>query len=214
MTARRPHDLTLDNLQALPDPCRTCVFWEAGRSPRRSEETGGADRKRAWWEAMQLDWGTPGKAVFDGHELVGYGGFGPPERLEGARRIGGIVSDDALLLTTLWVAPAYRGAGLGKVLLQSILRETYQRGERALEAYGARGDGDPPCVVSEEFLVANGFSVVQQDWAYPRLRLDLRQTSRWQESVSSALETVAAVLSRRERRPVPAGSVAVPTRRR
>lgn len=216
MTARRPHDLTLEALEALPEPCRTCVFWEAGRPPRTDdgEAVAAEERKRAWWEAMQLDWGTPGKAVFDGERLVGYVGFGPPERLAGARRMGGMVSDDALLLTTLWVDPDYRGAGLGKLLLQSALRETYQRGERALEAYGARGDSTPPCVVSERFLAANGFSVVEENWAYPRLRLDLRQTSRWQESVSSALETVVAALGRRERRPAPVGSVAVPTRRR
>lgn len=214
MTARRPHDLTLETLECLPEPCRSCAFWEAGRPPRRAEGSVEGDRKRAWWEATQLDWGTPGKAVFDGGRLVGYAGFGPPERIQGSRRMGGLVSDDALLLTTVWVAPDYRGAGLGKLLLQSVLRETYQRGERALEAYGARGDSDPPCVVSEGFLTANGFTVVEENWAYPRLRLDLRQTSRLQESVNSALETVIAALGRRERRPVPVGSVAVPTRRR
>lgn len=208
MTTRRAHDLTAETLDALPAACRSCAFWEAGRPPAKRGDAATQARKKAWWHAIEVDWGVPGKAIYDDGRLVGYAGFGPPDRLLGAARIGGDVSDDAVLLTTIWVAPDYRRCGLAKVLLQSVLRETYRHGGRALEAYGARGGSSPSCVVSEAFLVANGFSVVRDDYPYPRLRLDLRQTVRWQESVSSALESVVAVLARRERRPVPAGTAA------
>jgi hypothetical protein len=98
-----------------------------------------------------------------------------------------------------------REAGLAKVLLHALLRETHRHGVRALEAYGVRGGELPTsCVLPEGFLLANGFAVLHEHTTNPLLRLDLRQTARWQESVSHALEGVVSALARRERAPAPA----------
>lgn len=211
---RRLRDLTLAALDDLPSACRSCVFWEVAGAPRgpMNDRASGRQRKEAWWQATQLDWGTPGKAVYSDGQLIGYASFAPGTHYPRALRLGG-ASDDALLLATLWVDPEYRQAGVAKLLLQSILRETHRRGSRALEAYASRsvtgnGSGEQRCVLDEEFLLANGFAVVREHPTTPLLRIDLRQTVRWQESLSSALEGVASALSRRERVPVPARSVA------
>lgn len=215
---RRLHDLTLAALDDLPAACRSCVFWEvagADRGPSGDREKG-REAKEAWWQATQLEWGTPGKAAYADGQLVGFATFAPGAHYPTAVRLGG-VSDDALLLATLWVDPDYRAAGLARVLLQSVLSETHRRGERALEAYASRGrsagDGSDAtgrragvgrCILPEDFLLANGFTVVREHYSTPRLRLDLRQTARWQESLSHALEGVAAALARRDRVPAPA----------
>lgn len=205
---RRLHDLTPAALDDLPEACRSCLFWEVARAPRGpgddpDEARGG---KEAWWQATQLEWGTPGKAVYGNGHLVGFATFAPGVHFPRARALGG-VSDDALLLATLWVDPDYREAGLGRVLLQSVLRETHRRGSRALEAFADRRSKEAGrCVLQEDFLLANGFTVLREHPSTPLLRIDLRQTVRWQESLSSALEGVASALSRRERVPAPARS--------
>lgn len=208
---RRIHDLTLDNLDHLPATCRSCVFWEvagAPQGPRAGEEEAAAGRKEAWWQATQLEWGVPGKIVYVDGEAVGYASFAPVEHYPRARRFTATVSDDALLLAALWVHPAHRHTGLAKTLLQSVLRETARRGGRALEAYATRVpafDGLlSTCLLPEDFLLASGFEVLHDSGDHPLMRLDLRKTARWQESVGHALEGVISALSRRERAPVPA----------
>jgi GNAT superfamily N-acetyltransferase len=210
--ARRLTDLSLTTLDDLPAACRSCVFWEVADG-LRGPTPDGAAAKEAWLQATQLEWGAPGKVVYLDDVPVGYALFAPGRHLSGhVRRFRGLghgVSDDALLLATLWIAADARGSGLAKVLLHAVLRETLRRGGRALEAYGARGVGTTgSCVLDEDFLLANGFTVLQEHDAYPLLRLDVRQTVSWQESVSQALEGVRAALRRRERAPAP---VARPT---
>lgn len=204
--ARRIHDLTLANLDHLPAACRSCVFWEVANAPRgpRPEATAGAEAKEAWLQATQLEWGAPGKVLYLGDRPAAYGLFAPGGHFPRVRRLGRVASDDAFLLAALWVRPDLRGAGLAKVLLHALLRETHRRGGRALEAYGQRTTApDPRCLIPEAFLLANGFTVLHEHSDLPLLRLDLRQTARWQESIGHALEGVLSGLAARERARAP-----------
>lgn len=204
---RRVHDLTVANLDDLPAACRACVFWEvrgAPRGPVPGQEQAGRAGKEAWWQATQLEWGSPGKAVYVDDVLAGYATFAPAAHFPQVRRLGHAVSDDALLLAAVWVRADQRTTGLAKVLLQSALRETHKRGGKALEAFGGRaGEAVGTCLVPEGFLLANGFELLHEHHSHPLLRLDLRQTVRWQESVGHALEGVLSALARRERAPAP-----------
>lgn len=215
--SRRVRDLELAALDDLPETCRACVFWEVSRAPRgpHSDPALGREAKEAWWQATQLEWGVPGKVAYIDDVPVGYATFGPSAHFPRVRQLGR-PSDDALLLATLWVEPAHRGTGLATMLLQSVLREVHRRGSRALEAYGARTVVDlaGSCLVPEPFLRARGFQVLHEHHALPLLRLDLRQTVRWQESVGQALGEVISTLTRRERQPARTPSrPALPMRR-
>ncbi|MDP8977659.1 MAG: GNAT family N-acetyltransferase [Actinomycetota bacterium] len=208
--SRRVHDLTLANLDDLPEVCRSCVFWEttrAGRGAGAGRAETGRSAKEAWWQATQLEWGSPGKAVYVDDRFAGYAGFAPAAQVPRVRKLGNGCSKDAVLLMTLWIEPAHRGAGLATLLLQSVLRETHRRGARALESYGSRvgavGAAPGDCVLPESFLRASGFQLWRDHALYPLLRLDLRQTARWQQSVESAVEGVIAALAGRERSPAP-----------
>jgi GNAT superfamily N-acetyltransferase len=201
----RLHDVTLETLDGLPEPCRSCVFWEdaRGRQGAASDPRQGRAAKEAWWQATQLEWGTPSKALYIGGTMAGYAAFAPGAHYPRARRLGPTVSDDALLLAVLWVAPEHRGAGLARTLLQAVLREAHRHGSRAVEAYGWRHQpADATCLIPEDFLLANGFAVLHEHELSPLLRLDLRQTAR--ESIHHALEGVLSALTRRERAPAPA----------
>ena len=194
----RVRDLAPDRLDELPEPCRSCVFWEAAAAPPPSgDDVDGRERKRAWWQATHLDWATPGKAAYDAGELIGYATFAPGGLLPRSRRLGG-ASDDALLLATLWVAPAYRGQGVATALLHAVLRDVRRHRARALEAFAARGGAAASCVVDEGFLLARGFVVQRAHVAFPLLRLDLRRTV-W-ESLSEAVEGAASTLGQRRGR--------------
>lgn len=202
---RRVYDLRLAELPDLPAPCRSCLFWEdadARQGPSPDAQSAGV-AKEAWWMATQLEWGTPGKAVYDDERLVGYATYAPAGHFPRVRRLGPPPSHDALLLATLWVEPGYERLGLATLLLHSVLRETAGRGAKALEAYGTRSAGGS-CLLPEAFLLKAGFAVQREHLRHPLLRLDLRQTVRWQETVGHALENVRVVLNGRERAPAPA----------
>jgi GNAT superfamily N-acetyltransferase len=202
--SRQLRDLSISNLDDLPEPCRSCTFWEVGTAVRGSAGPAGRSAKDAWVQAAQLEWGAPGKVCYLDDVPVAYALFAPGEHFPRARRMGATPSEDSVLLAALWVHPDARGSGLAKVMLHALLRETHSRGQRALEAYGVREGALPAtCVLTEGFLLANGFQVLHDDAQTPLLRLDLRQTARWQESVSHALEGVLSVLSGRERAPAP-----------
>lgn len=207
---RRLHDLTPDALDALPDACRACVFWEVAGAPRGPlvPQSVGRDAKDAWWQATQLEWGAPGKALYVDDLLAAYAAFAPSRHYPAARGFGHTLSEDALLLATLWVDPRYAGGGLGKMLVQAVLREAYRHGARAVEAVAERGRTAAPgatggCVLPEPFLLALGFTVAQEHHRFPLLRVELRQAvaARW---LGQALEGVLGALARRERAPAPA----------
>lgn len=201
--SHRFRELTTERLTDLPVPCRSCAFWElpdARRGPQGTAE--GADAKELWVRSLELEWGAPGLILAERGETVAYALYMPAEEAHRARRLGSTPSDDALLLATLWVAPDARGGGLAKALLLTVLRHAHDSGLRAVEAIGARGEA-APCMLPESFLIENGFVVHHEHPRFPLLRLDLRQTARWQDAMEHAIEGVRSVLARRERRPAP-----------
>lgn len=206
--ARRVVDLSAEGLATLPAPCARCLFWESADAaqgpPPGLEEV--PSSKEAWWHATQLEWGAPGKVLYVDDEAVAFASLAPANHYPRTRRMRHLPSEDALVLAALWVAPEHRDSGLAKVLLHALLRETVRRRSRALEAYGARGLAarGQSCFIPEDFLLANGFEIHQDDPLHPLLRLDLRKTVRWQESLGHALEGVLSALGRREHSRAPA----------
>ncbi|MBW3603331.1 MAG: GNAT family N-acetyltransferase [Actinobacteria bacterium] len=202
------HPLTADQLTHLPVDCQSCVFWELPKAPRGPQTDHADDAREAkqlWCRSVELEWGAPGFLLVDHDRTLGFASCMPAEQGHRARRLGVTPSDDALLLATLWIDPEVRGSGLATTLLHRVLKHAHDTGRRAVEATGARGAA-APCLLPEQFLLASGFVVHHQHPRFPLLRLDLRQTVRWQDAMEHALEGVRAVLSRRDRRTIPTTS--------
>lgn len=199
--SHRARELTTERLSDLPESCQSCVFWELPEAARGPQGNGAAEAKQLWVRSLELDWGAPGLILVERDQPVAYVMYMPADEAHRARRLGSTPSDDALVLATLWVAPDARGRGLASALLIDVLRHAHDAGLRAVEAIGARGEAWP-CLLPETFLIANGFVVHHNHPRYPLLRLDLRQTARWQDAMEHALEGVRSVL-RREGQPVP-----------
>lgn len=182
--SRRLDLITLDNVDDLPWPCRDCVFWEAGhRAPPGAS-------KDDWLSAVLLEWGSCGRILYVDGQPAGYALYAPPEYVGGVPGYAtSEVSSDAILLMTARILPQYGAAGLGRVLVQSVVKDALsRRGVRALEAFGDVRGEELSCVIPSEFLTAVGFKTVHRHPRYPRLRLDLRTVLSWRGDVEVALE--------------------------
>jgi GNAT superfamily N-acetyltransferase len=190
--ARRLSNVTLDNLDDLPTGCRKCVFWELDPvSAQRAHDAGDtAFEKEAWVSTVLLESGSCGKLIYVDNIPAGYVLYAPP--LYAPRSLAfptSPVSADAALLITGHVLPEFAGQGLGRVLVQGVVKDLLKRGGfKAIEAFGDAKWRRPACMLPADALLAVGFKTVRQHSRYPRLRLDLRSAVTWREDVEVAIE--------------------------
>jgi GNAT superfamily N-acetyltransferase len=186
--------LTLDRLDALPEPCRSCLFWELDPVRReRVEDPRG--EKDAWVSAVLREWGSCGRIALVDDVPVGYLIYAPEAFVPGAASFPTApISPDAVLLTNVYVDPAYAGGGLGRMLVQAMARDLIQRGGiKAVEAFGDT-QGRRSCVVPVEFLGGVGFKTQRAHGTSPRMRMELRSTLTWKDELEAALERLLGVV--------------------
>lgn len=202
--ARRIGPLTLDTLGDLAAPCRSCVSWELDpvRAARVTEAGEAAAEKEGWLSAALLEWGSCGRVAYVDDEPAGHALYAPPALLpRSAAFPTGPPAADAVLLATVTVRPGRTGLGLGRMLVQAVVKDLAGRGIRGLEAFGHTGGGAQPCLVPAGFLLAVGFKTVRPHPRTPRLRLDLRSTVSWRADVEGALERLLGSIQ-----PMPVGA--------
>ncbi|CAO5193242.1 N-acetyltransferase domain-containing protein [Frankia sp. AiPs1] len=189
--SRRIANITLDNIDDLPLPCRRCVFWELDPVARsRAEEAGASDiEKEAWVSSALLEWGSIGKIVYMDDLPAGFVMFAPPAYVpRSAAFPTSPVSADAVLLMTALIVEEFQGQGLGRILTQAVAKEIHRRGFKAIEAFGDLQNSDTRCVVPAEYLLSVGFKTVRPHHRWPRLRLEVKNVISWREDVEVALE--------------------------
>jgi hypothetical protein len=189
--SRRIANITLDNVDDLPVRCRRCVFWELDPVARaRAEDAGDtAFEKEAWISATLLDWGSCGKIVYVDGVPAGFVLFAPPAYVPRSVAFPtSPVGSDAVLLMTAHIVEEFAGAGLGRMLVQTLAKDMMRRGVRAIEAFGDLRGEPGRCVLPAEHLLAVGFKTVRPHPRWPRLRLELKSTVTWREDVEVALE--------------------------
>jgi GNAT superfamily N-acetyltransferase len=198
--ARRTVPLASDALDEFPAACQACVRWEldplSASRARHGHET--TQAKQRWWrDALAEGYGGGVLARIDG-QTVGYATWSRHGSAGGSGATPtGPVSPDAVLLMALRVDPDRRGAGLGRWLVQAVVRQALRqsgdgRGARALEVYGdQRAGGDSAgCLAPVDFWAACGFEVVRDHPTTPRLRLDARRLATWRADVRADVEEV------------------------
>ncbi|MDQ1625780.1 MAG: hypothetical protein QOJ49_1278 [Actinomycetota bacterium] len=193
--SRRLANLTLDNLDDLPRPCRRCVFWELDPIGRQVADEAGDPglEKEAWLSATLLDWGSCGKIVYVDSLPAGYVLYAPSVHVPRSLAFPtSPVSGDAVLLMTALVLPEFTGGGLGRMLVQGAAKDLTRRGVKAIEAFGdarpAEDQRPNGCLVPADYLLSVGFKTVRPHHRFPRLRLDLKNAVSWREDVEVALE--------------------------
>ncbi|MFC8308028.1 GNAT family N-acetyltransferase [Streptomyces olivaceus] len=196
---RRLVPLTLDNLQDLPQCCRSCVFWELDPvSGETAVEAGtSALEKESWISAVLLDWGSCGRVAYVDDVPVGFVLYAPPAYVPRSTAFPtSPVSSDAVQLMTAFVMPGYQGQGLGRVMVQTVAKDLLRRGFKAIEAFGDARWKEPACLLPADHLLAVGFKTVRPHPRHPRLRLDLRSTLSWKEDVEMALDRLLGAVQK------------------
>jgi GNAT superfamily N-acetyltransferase len=165
--------LTPAQLAQLPGPCDACQFWQGAPDSLAGKEE--------WARTVLTEWGTFGLGVAIDGALVAHILYAPVRYLPRAARLpAGPVSDDAVLLAGLRVAPERRGTGLGKLLVQRAAADLLRREVRALEAFGTQArlpvSHTGQCSVPADFLAAHGFVTVRSRAGLSLHRLDLGAT--------------------------------------
>jgi len=199
--------ITLDSVEELPPRCRRCVYWELPpHLADQAEDFGTRElEKESWLSGVLLEWGSCGRVAHVDGVPAGYAFFAPPAAVP---RVSAFptapVSADAVLLCGLHVLPDFGGSGVGRMLVQDVVRDLGRRGVKALESFGDAAerpvgqghgltdDGAPTCVLPVAFLRAVGFKTVAPHRRWPRLRLEMRAGLTWKEDVESA---IAALLN-------------------
>lgn len=194
--------VTLDNIEDLPKQCRRCVYWEfPPHLSDQAEEFGTAElEKEAWVSGVLLEWGSCGRIAHVDGVPAGFAFFAPPSVVPRAAAFPTApVSPDAVLLCGLHVLPDFAGEGIGRLLVQDVVRDLTRRGVKAVESFADAGDrprfeahgrtelDTPTCVLPAAFLRAVGFKTVAPHPRWPRMRFELRTGFNWKEDVEAAI---------------------------
>ncbi len=191
--ARRVARLTLDTLADLPESARSCLQWELDPVSRRrlADRESAQAEKEAWVSRVLLDWGSCGRVVYVDEQPAGFVIYAPPAYLAGTASLPTApVSDDAVQVAAAEVFPQYAGTGLGRLLMQEVVKDLVRRGGiRAVEAFGTTLPGAvAPCLVPAGFLAGVGFGTQRAHPTNPRMRMELRSALTWRDEVEAAVE--------------------------
>ncbi len=207
--SRRVVHLTGDVWERLEVPCRGCLFWEFGEPgpsgvDARADREEASVRKQAWTTAL-LHAGIPaGRAVLVDGRPVGFVEFAPSGELAPRRPPVPATDRNALVLTTMWVDPAHRTRGLGRLLVREAVKAAIERGHGEVQAHADRRWRPDTCLLPITWLLHEGFEVAREHPRYPLLHLEVARTVRWSDSLEHAVEEVRDLLPRRAPAPRPA----------
>ena len=193
--SRKTVPLTVDRLAGLPDEgahhCRSCVFWELDPVRRGRLDAGeSAAEKEAWVSSVLREWGSCGRVAVIDDQTVGYLIYAPPAYVPGADTFPTApISPDAVVMTTAYVDPDFRGGGIGRLLIQGMARDLIKRGGiRAVECFADPRGRSGHCVVPQGFCERVGFKTQRAHGTSPRMRMELRSALTWRDEVEQALE--------------------------
>jgi GNAT superfamily N-acetyltransferase len=160
-----------------PYSCKYCIYWEFPdecKEPAEETKERCIRRKTDWLRNTRKLFGSCGKLVYADDVAVGYAQYAPSAFLRRSMDYSaGPASSDAVLICCLYFpSQQFRGVGLGRKLLQSIIDELRRRGYAAVETFARKGSADNPSG-PVEFYLRNGFRIHRDDREFPLLRLDL-----------------------------------------
>ena len=122
--------LTGATLERAPSVCQTCVWWQS--------RTGRTADKERWLERAEDEWGAWGALYRDDDgRLLGSIQYGPAGSFRGPTSPGRPPSDDAVLVTCVYVVSAAT-PWVEQSLFLAAIGDVRDKGAKALEAFAYR----------------------------------------------------------------------------
>ena len=176
-------NLTDENLGDVPEwgsypfSCKYCIYWEFPQECVTTAEWKNekAMRKKLKWLRDTIgSFGNCGKLLYVNERVVGYAQYAFPRFLPRSLDYpAGPPDMDAVLISCLFILyKEFRGSGLGRQLLHSIIEDLRGRKISAVETFARKGNPDNPSGPME-FYLKNGFRICRDDREFPLMRLDM-----------------------------------------
>lgn len=173
-------DITRENLDDIPEPCRSCVYWELLEDSEKAKllRSELVRKKKEWFLQTLREFGNCGKIVYYNNSVVGYAQYGLVTHLPnisgyGSKLVGGL-EDGTVFLSCLYITQrALRGRGIGMKLLESIILDLKKRSFKAIETFARKGSSNNPSGPIEIYL-KKGFQIKDEtNPEFPLVRLEL-----------------------------------------
>ncbi len=175
-------NLTLNNLKDAPEwnsypySCKYCIYWELSAEciePEKERKEEMLKKKMLWLKDTLSKFGNCGKILYADGKPVGYAQYAPPMFLPNSFRYSSSPSNDAVLISCLFIPQKeFRGMGFGKRLLQIVIDDLAKRKIKAVESFARKDNPENPSGPAE-FYLKNGFTIYKDDKEFPLMRLEL-----------------------------------------
>jgi len=176
-------DITEENIKEIPEPCRTCLYWEnpafkQSRELSQTEKVKYEAEKATWFLKTLEEFGDCGKIIYVDSKSVGYTQYSTANRLPNIQEYGakklGTAKESAVFISCLYICDeSFRGKGLGERLLGKVVADLRKRGFKTVETFARKDSANNPSG-PVEFYLRKGFHVKEEldsDFALVRLNL-------------------------------------------
>ena len=174
-------DITRENLDDIPGPCRGCLYWEfpedSEKLRKQKKPESAEEKKKEWFIKTLREFGSCGKIVYLNSASIGYAQYAPSNLLPHAFSYEsgplGRIQEGTVLLSCLYIIEEkQRGRGVGMRLLNTLITDLRDRGFKAVETFVRRGSANNPSGPIELYL-KRGFLIRDEtDHEFPLVRLE------------------------------------------
>lgn len=178
-------DIVKGNIKEIPEPCKTCLYWEKPDTSEKSrekltptEKIMHEAKKAAWFLKTLGEFGNCGKIIYVDNKPIGYAQYSTTNRLPNTQEYGaeklGTAEENVAFISCLYISDKnFRRKGLGKKLLDEVIIDLKKRGFKAVETFARKNSANNPSGPIELYL-REGFHVKEElDSDFALVRLDL-----------------------------------------
>ncbi len=156
-------DISKRNLEDIPPPCRSCIYWEFPQLFSKVNHTEAFIYKKNWFLKALNSFGVCGKILYVDFIPVAYAQFGPYCMFPQTKSYGDYkAGDEVIFLSCLFICKAeYRRIGMGSRLLNNVVSDLRVRGFSRIETFARKGSANNPSGPLD-FYLKNGFKRVKE----------------------------------------------------